>query len=217
MTVTLHGFEYSVYTWIARLALVEKGVAFQVDEVNPFFPETSVGYEKINPLRLVPSLSHGDFTLYETGAILNYIDGAFDGPALTPEDPKAAARLIQIISLVDNFVYWPMVRQVFSHSVFIPRFGEAGDATEIAAGLEGARRILPVLDDLVAEGLVLNRRRTTLADIHLAPMIAYFSHAPEGAEMLREYRHLAGWWDDISARDTIKATDPGLPPDMGEG
>ena len=36
MTVSLHGFQYSVYSWIARLALEEKGADYDWIEVDPF-------------------------------------------------------------------------------------------------------------------------------------------------------------------------------------
>ena len=36
MSLVLHGYHYSVYNRIARLALAEKGVAYDRVEVNPF-------------------------------------------------------------------------------------------------------------------------------------------------------------------------------------
>lgn len=36
MAVELHGYQYSVYSWIARLALHEKGVVYSWVEIDPF-------------------------------------------------------------------------------------------------------------------------------------------------------------------------------------
>jgi len=47
--------------------------------------------------------------------------------------------------------------------------------------------------------------------MHLAPVIAYFDTAPEGKAMLSEYPQLTHWWQQLSLRQSLKETDPGLP------
>ena len=51
-----------------------------------------------------PAIEHGDFRLYECQAILRYIDAAFDGPRLTPLEPKAMARMSQVLNILDWYV-----------------------------------------------------------------------------------------------------------------
>ena len=121
MSLVLHGYRYSVYLRIARLALAEKGVAYDRVEVNPFAPDVPAAYLALHPFGRVPTLVHDDFVLYETGAITRYVDRAFAGPALQPAAPQALARMDQIIGVVDSYGYWPLVRQVFSQRVFRPR------------------------------------------------------------------------------------------------
>ena len=60
----------------------------------------------------------------------------------SPGDPRALARMDQIIGIVDAYGYWPMVRQVFSHRVFRPRVGQPGDEAEIARGLPASAKVL---------------------------------------------------------------------------
>src|SRR5436190_22831101 len=110
MAVVLHGYRYSVYVRIARLALAEKAVAYDRVEVNPFAPDVPASYLALHPFGRVPTLVHDGFTLYETGAIIRYIDRAFPGPALQPTEPKALARMDQAIAIVDAYGYWPVVR-----------------------------------------------------------------------------------------------------------
>jgi glutathione S-transferase len=50
-----------------------------------------------------------------------------------------------------------------------------------------------------------------LADIHLAPMIGYFSMAEEGDALLKTQRKLSHWWSTMSARTAYRATTPRLP------
>ncbi|HXP73201.1 MAG TPA: glutathione S-transferase family protein [Stellaceae bacterium] len=211
MTVLLHGYQYSVYVRIARMALAEKGVAYERAEVNPFAPDVPSAYLAMHPFRRVPVLVHDDFVLYETGAITRYVDETFPGPRLQPTASRERARMTQIISIVDSYGYWPMVRQVFSHSVFRPRVGEPADAAEIRLGIEGSTRALGALEALAADAHFLAGSQLSLADLHLAPMIAYFSAAPEAAGIIAEYPRLSAWWQAMRRRESLAATDPGLP------
>ena len=77
-----------------------------------------------------------------------------------------------------------MVRQVFSNRVFADHIGEKVDEQQIEVGLRESRKVLNALEDLVGDNDILTGADITLADIHLAPTIAYFSAAP-----LRRLRH----------------------------
>ena len=208
--VHLHGYRYSVYNRIARLVLLSKWVEHQTIEVDPF-AELSEAYLRLHPFGRVPVLTHGAFTLFETNAITRYVDRAFEGPSLQPESAAALARMDQVISVIDAYAYWPMVRQVSSHGFFRPFFGEESRREEIDAGLEASGKVLSFLDGVASEGLVLGGREITLADCHLAPMLDYFVRAEQGTEALSSHRALQGWWDQISDLDVLKATDPFTP------
>jgi glutathione S-transferase len=211
MTVLLHGYQYSVYVRIARMVLAEKGVPYERAEVNPFAPDMPSAYLALHPFRRVPVLVHDGFVLYETGAITRYIDESFPGPKLQPTAPRERARMTQIMSIVDAYAYWPMVRQAFSHSVFRPLVGEPADATEIKRGLEGSARALGALEALATDTGFMIGHQLSLADLHLAPMLAYFAAAPKAAVVLAGYPKLSDWWQAMQGRPSLVATDPGLP------
>ena len=80
--VTLYGFPLSTYVRTVHMALVEKGVDFEHLHHAPNTDEMRA----VSPTGKVPAFSHGHYTLYETLAITNYIDEAFDGPSLKPAD-----------------------------------------------------------------------------------------------------------------------------------
>lgn len=209
--VVLRGYHYSVYNRIARVALHEKSVAYHIEDIDPFEVSVPEDYVQRHPFRRVPVLSHGDFDVYETAAITRYIEAAFDGPSLMPVEQEAVARVAQVVSIVDSYGYRPMIRQVFSHRVFRPAVGVDSDEAEVEQGVEASRTVLGALNALAAEGLVLNGRTFTLADCHLAPMVAYFVQAAEGAEALGEYSALTDWWAAIAQRRSVLETVPGLP------
>src|ERR687888_2304824 len=101
MTVVLHGYRYSVYARIVRMALAEKGVAYDYVEVNPFAPDVPAEDVAMHPFRRVPTLVHDGFVLYETVAMTRYIDEAFAGVPLQPAAHRSRARMAQIVSIVD--------------------------------------------------------------------------------------------------------------------
>jgi glutathione S-transferase len=211
MNVELYGYQYSVYSWIARLALEEKGASYHWIEINPFALDIPESYLALHPFKRVPALVHGKFQIYETGAITRYVDEAFPGPRLQPIDLHHRARCSQFLSIIDSYVYWPLVRQVFSHRVFRPRLGRPSDATEIQKGLDAAPEVLAALEQLIADTEYLCGTELSLADIHLAPMIGYFAMAKEGEALLKRHRKLGDWWATISARTAYRATMPRLP------
>ncbi|MGO8919313.1 MAG: glutathione S-transferase family protein [Stellaceae bacterium] len=212
MSVVLHGYRYSVYLRIARVVLAEKGVPYECVEVNPFAADMPKAYLDLHPFRRVPTLVHGAFVLYETNAITRYVDEAFAGPALQPTEPRQRARMAQIISIVDAYGYVPMVRQVAAQSVFRPAIGRATDAAELRAGIEGSHRVLGALEQVAAaDGPVAGGAAWSLADFHFAPMIAYFTAAPEGEQAMAGYGKLLAWWELVRRRSSLRETDPGLP------
>lgn len=215
-TVTLHGYRFSVYNRVARMALHEKSAQYTRVEVNPFAPEVPASYGTLHPFGKVPVLCHGTFILFETCAITRYVDAAFAGPSLTPANPQSAARMMQAIAIMDNYGYWPMVRQVFSHRVFRPLNGDAASEAEIAAGLQAATQVLGALDKIASEKRVLNGAHFTLADCHLAPMFDYFVRAAEGRDALSRYPALSAWWHNVSLLPSFCETDPDLPDDPAD-
>jgi glutathione S-transferase len=210
MSLTLHGYRYSVYVRIARLVLAEKGVAYDRIEIDPFAPAIPTYYLALHPFGRVPTLVHDDFVLYETGAIARYLDRAFGGPTLQPQQARALARMDQVIGIVDSYAYWPLVRQVFSHRAFRPALGRPVDEAEVARGLAAAAKVLGALEALAAEPFIVGPA-ISLADFHLGAMIAYFTLAPEGSALLDTHPRLAAWWRHVSRRPSFAATDPGLP------
>jgi glutathione S-transferase len=212
LSIVLHGYRYSVYLRIVRMVLVEKGVSYSRVEVNPFALQMPKQYLDLHPFRRVPTLVHDDFVLYETQAITRYIDEAFAGPPFQPTQPRQRARMAQVISIIDAYGYLPMVRQVFSQRVFGPRIGRVVDEAQIRAGVEGSARVLSALESIVAlDGPVAGGGDWSLADFHLAPMMAYFAAAPEGEVAIAGHAKLAAWWDIMRQRSSLLDTDPGLP------
>src|ERR1700723_136487 len=59
----------------------------------------------LNPFGAIPVLEQDGFVLYETQAILRYLDRVLPHPALTPTDPRDAARMDQVMNINDWYLF----------------------------------------------------------------------------------------------------------------
>ena len=198
---------------IARLALVEKGVAYRLEEVDIFAEGgPPADYLARQPFGRIPAFEHDGFRLYESGAITRYVDEAFPGPALQPAAPKARARVNQAISILDSYAYRPLVWDIFVERVRAPQNGRVTDEARIAAALPRAEICLAALEALMAAGPWLAEPALTLADLHAAPIFAYAVLAPEGRDLLARHEALRRWWERMALRPSMTATRSPLEP-----
>jgi len=173
----------STYTRSARLAFLEKGVAHDLKSAPPHSAEIST----LHPWGKIPALKLGDESLYETSAILRYIDEVYPGPALMPIDPLARAKAEQFISAFNAYLDRAIVRDYIQQYIF-PRGPEGKpDRAAIEAAVPPMRKGLAVLDAAYGERDYLVGDGPTLPDLLLAPAIGYLGLFPEGKELLAQY------------------------------
>lgn len=202
----LLGAGYSAYVRIARLALAEKQLAYEHVPVDVFAAGgPPAWYLEHQPFGKIPAFEHDGLRLYETAAITRYVDEAFPGPALQPADVRRRATMTQIVSMLDSYGYRPMVWDVYVERIDRPREGKTPDEARIASGLAKSRACLAALAGLKAPGDWLLGEQLTLADLHAAPIFAYFAKAPEGDAAIAEFATLAEWWRRIQAWPSFAA------------
>lgn len=204
----VHGPTYSTYVRSVRIALAEKGVDYALQDVAMLagahkHPE----YLALNPFAKLPSFQHDGATIYETSAILRYIDRAFPTPPLTPEAPIAAARMDQMIGIIDSYGYACIIGQLVWQRMVVPMLGGVPDEAVVAASIAPVKLCLAEFDRLLgASGPWFGGPQVSLADIHLAPVFAYMMGTPEGPGMVSD--RLNTWWHHMSARDSVSGTQP---------
>jgi glutathione S-transferase len=208
-TPVLYGPAYSTYVRTARLVLEEKGVAYNLEEFD-FLKGMPEEHYARHPFGKVPAFEHDGFWLYETGAIVRYVDEAFEGPSLQPDDVRLRARMVQIMSIVDSYTYGPVLGQIVIQRLVVPLMDGKPDEAAIEAGVPGARKSLGVLEGLLGDQVFLAGSRLSLADLHLAPIMTYFALTPEGDAVLADMPRLRRWFDGMSARETMARTAPPL-------
>jgi glutathione S-transferase len=207
----IYGPGLSTYVRTVRLVCEEKSAAYELVEIDIMqgghkAPE----YLARHPFGRVPAFEHDGFALYETSAITRYLDAVLPGPSLTPADPKGAARMQQVIAVVDSYAYGSMISAIVIQRVVMPMVGGTTDETIIAAALPTAIVSLQALEDLLGDQAYLAGAELSLADLHLAPVMAYYTATPEGQGLMPGYPGLARWWAAISARPSMVKTQPQL-------
>ena len=200
----LYGADYSVYVRIARMALEEKGINYDLVPVDVFAPDgVPAWYLEHHPFGRIPAFEHDGFRLFEASAIARYTDEVFDGPALQPKDARSRARMNQIIGLLDAYGYRAMV-----WDVAVERLEQSPpDEALIAKGLSEAEAVLRTLTALKSEGPWLLGSQLTLADLHAAPIIGYFIKVAEGQQLLAAFPDIVDWWGRIVRRDSFVRTE----------
>lgn len=207
MTVTLYGAPYSVYTRSVRLALIEKGVDHVLELVDVHGPG-GLPPEHLarQPFGKIPVLDHDGFLLYETVAILRYVDEVFPGPALQPVDARHRARMTQAMSICDSYLYGHGVWGIFVERVSKPKRGAAADEQKVAASLPKTAACYAALADLLGDRAWLCGDALSLADLHAAPMLACLAMTEEGRSMMAAHPKLQQWWQHMAKRDSLRET-----------
>ena len=208
----VYGPNYSTYTRSARLVLEEKGVPYRLEEVDMMQGQTnSPEHLKRQPFARVPAFEHDGFGLYETAAVERYVDESFPGPKLQPDDAKRRARMTQIVSVIDSYGYGALIGKCVWQRIVLPLLGQKTDEAVITEAMPRIECSMEALESLAdASGPYLCGPAISLADIHLAPVMAYFSQTPEGKSLLAKSPKLARWWQGMSARPSMAKTQPQL-------
>ncbi|HEY3146973.1 MAG TPA: glutathione S-transferase family protein [Dongiaceae bacterium] len=197
----LFGASYSVYVRIARLALEEVGVPYDLVEIDIFAEDkVPADYAERHPFGRIPAFEHDGFRLFETDAIVGYVVDCFGGGALLPSDVKERARMRQIMRIMDNYGYRSLVWGIHVEEAERNR---AGLLTPDEIGL--AQKCLSVLESLTAPEFLVGTP-LSLADLWVLPMLAYLDLTPTGQTLLYEHPKLRAWLSRMQDRPSVQAT-----------
>jgi glutathione S-transferase len=199
--VRLYGFPRSTYVNVARLVLTHKGVPYEFHDLEPDMG--SPEHLALHPFDRVPILEHGDFRVYETAAIIAYIDDAFAGPKLTPSDPQQRAGMNQWISNLNAYYYPYMVFHLAHERVVFPALGIASNEKVVARALPRVRTALDVMEQELQHGRDFLLGELSLADYALFPCMLSLSRTPEGADMLMSQPRIGAWRARMDALPSV--------------
>jgi glutathione S-transferase len=160
-----------------------------------------------HPFGRVPVLEHGDFRLYETQAILRYLDRVLPDPPLTPANPRQAARMDQAMNINDWYLFPGAGAVIGFQRIVGPRLmGLTPDESAIAAALPKARTVFGELAQLLGEHTYLCGESVTLADLMLAPQLDFLQQTPEWAALSSQHGNLREWLARMQSRPSLLGT-----------
>jgi glutathione S-transferase len=209
--IVVYGFQRSTYVNIVRLVLTHKNVPFEFHDLESEMGGPS--HLALHPFDRVPIFEHDGFRVYETSAIVTYIDEVFPEPALSPADVRDRARMNQWISAVNGYFYYWIVFHLTHERLVFPELGIASNEKIVAKALPNIARSLAVLERELEHGrafLILDR--PTLADFFMLPSITVLAMTGEGRALLEDKRRIAAWRGRMEALPSVSKFRASLPP-----
>jgi glutathione S-transferase len=202
--VVVYGVPGSPYVRMPLLACEEKGAPYRLVALKPG-ESKQADYLARQPFGRIPAIEHDGFQLYESQAIIRYIDQVFPGPSLTPDDPRARARMNQVMGIVDWYVMPSLSAGIGFNRIIAPIFGMAADEEKVKAAIPLARTSLKALEDLLGSNRYFAGDQLSLADIMAVGHLEMVPMSPEGAELIAGSPLLA-WLDRMNERESVRKT-----------
>lgn len=191
----------STYARRVRVALLEKQIAFEPVVLDMAArAHRAPEYLALNPYGRVPTIDDDGFVLYESAAILQYLEATRPSPALVPPDVRGRARVDLHLRLCDL----QMARQT-GVIIFPKRFlpPERWDANAMAQAKSEIEKHLAIVARGLGDREYLVGDSFTLADVAYLPFLQFLPlmeiEPPPG---------VAAWRARLLARPSAVATAP---------
>jgi glutathione S-transferase len=205
----VYGPTFSTYVRTVRLALEEKPASYELVDVAMLQgAHKQPDFLARNPFGKVPAFSHDGFDLYESDAIVRYIDQAIPGQDLQPLEARPRARMNQIIGIVESFGYTCMITKLVMNRVVAPMLGGKPDEAVIKEALPSIELCVKEFERLMGNAKFLAGDKLSLADLFLIPVYDYLAQTPEGQELLKPHGKIRAWWDLVKSRNSVITTQP---------
>lgn len=215
MAIKLYWGSGSPFAWRVMLTLEIKGLAYESKLLEFSKGEHKApAYLRLNPRGKVPTLKDGDFVIYESLAIMTYLDRKYPDPPIFGSTPEETALIWRSLSECESYLA-PAGNQVV-RPIF---FGKGLDKVEeIRQAVEAVRRELEIIDGRLAVSHWLVGERISAADIGVFPLLQLLLRAAskEAAQpfnlgllpLAQSFPNVAAWVQRIEALPNYQRTYP---------
>lgn len=199
----LYGHPMSTCTRKVLTVLAEKGHAADLTVIDIMKGEHKKDEHLARqPFGVVPALEDDGFWLYESRAMIRYLDEKLDGPKLTPADIKERALMEQWIS-VEYSYFSPQAMKIVMEMLFGRMAGRAPDTEKVEKARTEVGRALDVAEKTLAKQEHFAGKAFTLADISWMPYVQYL-FAAESGDLITSRPGVRAWWERVSTRPSWK-------------
>lgn len=202
--LSIHYHPLSTFARRVRIALIEKGLEANAElvEVNMTAgAHKQQPYMSLNPYGRVPTLQEDDgFVLYESSAILEYLEALHPTPPLVPADARGRARVAQHMKLCDL----QLTRQ--TGTIIFPKRFLPQERWNTEAMAQAKREIeghLAILDTQLHNTDYVVGNSYSLVEVCYTPFVEFLPLME-----ITPPPHVAAWTARILARPSAQATKP---------
>jgi len=179
MTIEIYGPSFSNFVRSIMIACEEKGIPYVLKR----FDMKSAEHYQNHPFGKFPWIKHGDFILYETAAIISYLDAYFLPTTLTPSDAQSLALMQQNNSAISTYIDQATIR-LYALEFAFPK-GEGGQVRmdKVEQVLPRLYKAMDLLNTMLTENKYISGEHFTVSDCLLIPMVHYMSSLPHAVDI----------------------------------
>ncbi len=193
-----------------RAILTLRQLGLEAEEVIVDFARgdlTTPEYTKLNPNQKIPTLVDGDFVLWESNAIMQYLASKKPEAGLLPRDERGRADVLRWQCW--NMNHFAPAVGTFNWENLLKRVFNAGepDAAKLAQAEKELPRFAKVLDAQLATQRYVTGEKLTVADLSIAASLMFRIPA---RVPLEPYPNVRRMMESIEALEAWKSTQPKL-------
>ncbi len=202
----VHTIPGSPFAAAVLATLEEKNAAYEVCAIVPGTLKQRPHVDR-HPFGRMPVLDHDGFILYETQAILRYLDRILAEPRLTPSDARLAARMDQVMNINDWYLFQGVANVIAFHRIIGPRLmGLQPNEKAIADAMPRGHVVMSELSRLLGVQRYFAGDELSLADLAVAPHLAFLAMTPEWRSLTEGKANVGDWLRRMSERESLKRT-----------
>lgn len=205
MVVKVYGPAYASPKRVL-VCLIEKQVEFETVDVDLFKGEhKEPEFLKLQPFGVLPVIQDGDYTLYESRAIIRYYAEKYrdQGTELLGKTIEERGLVEQWVE-VEAYNFQPPIYKLVENILFAPILGVPSDAKAVQESDEKIAKVLDIYEERLSKTKYLAGDFFSLADLSHLAFGHYLVNQTGRGNLVRERKHVSAWWDDISNRPSWK-------------
>ena len=181
------------------ITLLEKGLEFELVEMNLGGEQFQPEFLAINPFHHIPVLIDDGFNVVESLAILDYLEAKYPTVTMLPKTAKDLT-IVRMVQLVTVNELLPNAVPLFPLMLGLP----AGDQEKIEMALQKISTVLKFFENLLDDRPYFGSETITLAEVVAGTIVPWL---PKGGASFSECPKLSAWCDRLMARPSWQATE----------